>query len=249
MILNGKKTINFTVNYLADLVLNEIPKKHNTIIEVIDVGNFFLFKGKTDYEETLDLFSILAKSLSDNFKDNFSKKISHVVDLIEYGVNPEKNKSNRFLLFNSENSCYHQSQIDFFKITDTESTDFDYSLIKISNNLSCKSNFPFGHSFSQNRGRFMYSKFMVNHIPPTYPFSSLIIEFPESERDFENISIFDTHTKDYDENLKSAFLDYFDFNFESFRKNFEEIETGYELKNPTLELDLCKRRVENFLII
>lgn len=249
MILNGKNTINFTVNYLAELVLNEIPKKHNTIIEVFDVGNFFLFKGKTDYEDTLDLFSILGRVESENFDNNFSKKLSHIVDLIEYGDKPSENVRNRFCLYNSENPLYHQSQLNFYRDNSSVSTNFDYELLKLGTNLTCQSDFPFGYSFNHGRNKLLYSKLLLNNIPPNYPFSSLIFEYPESEKNLEEIKIFDIHSKNYDDNLKSAFLDYFDFNFESLRKNFEEIETGFEIKNPTLELDFLKRKSESIIII
>ncbi len=74
----------FTTNLLADFILSKIPNTEESIIKVIDCKNFLIIKGKTSYNDVLDLVT-----LTSEFEQKYSKligdiKITHTIDLIEY---------------------------------------------------------------------------------------------------------------------------------------------------------------------
>ena len=42
-------------NLFADFIISKIPYNEETIIKVVDCKNFFVIKGKTSYNQVLDL--------------------------------------------------------------------------------------------------------------------------------------------------------------------------------------------------
>lgn len=72
------------LNLLNDFIMKKIPKEESSMIKIIDVGNFLIFKGSTTSLEPLDLFSI-----TDEFKKYYELPEGtklNTIDLIKYGV-------------------------------------------------------------------------------------------------------------------------------------------------------------------
>ena len=72
------------VNLFADFILNQIPKEEETIIQVVDCINFYVIKGKTTYNDPLNI-----GKLKDDFIVKFESymgdvKLTHTIDLIEF---------------------------------------------------------------------------------------------------------------------------------------------------------------------
>jgi hypothetical protein len=87
MILKSPTSRTAIVNLFADFILSKIPHNKHTIIQVADCINFFVIKGKTSYNDLLNIGEIL-----DEFKEKFNlsvsdgRKLSHTINLIEYNI-------------------------------------------------------------------------------------------------------------------------------------------------------------------
>ena len=55
MILKSPVSRLSLVNLFADFILNQIPKEEESIIQVVDCFNFYVIKGKTTYNEPLNI--------------------------------------------------------------------------------------------------------------------------------------------------------------------------------------------------
>jgi hypothetical protein len=98
MILKNTDSRILITNLFADFILSKIPHNEETIIKVVDCTNFFIIKGKTSYNQVLDLTIILDEFLK-KYEDHLGKvKLSHTVDLIEYDI--KMNIPNDFELLN-----------------------------------------------------------------------------------------------------------------------------------------------------
>ena len=87
MILKSPSSRLSLVNLFADFILNQIPKEEESIIQVVDCLNFYVIKGKTTYNEPLNI-----GKLKDEFIVKFEEligdiKLTHTIDLIEYDSN------------------------------------------------------------------------------------------------------------------------------------------------------------------
>ncbi len=72
------------LNLLNDFIIKKIPKEEISIIKIIDVDNFLIFKGSTTLLEPLNLFSI-----TDEFKKYYDLPEDiklNTIDLIKYGM-------------------------------------------------------------------------------------------------------------------------------------------------------------------
>ena len=105
----------FTTNLFADFILSKIPKEEQSIIKVIDCTNFFVIKGKTTYNEVLDLSTITSEFEKTHKSIINDIKISHSIDLIEYGINLPSQTELIVTYHFSDNCSYTQKQIDLFK--------------------------------------------------------------------------------------------------------------------------------------
>jgi hypothetical protein len=158
MILKKLGSKIFLTNLLADFILSKIPKNEHSIIRVIDCGNFYIVKAKTSHKEILDISEIITE-----FSEKFSvylgdKKITHTIDLIEYGSTMFEQLELRATYFNSTNCSYHESQINEFVKTDS-SYSYNGDVIEVDDNeLSFLSEFPHGYSLSQGRLLYYYGK-------------------------------------------------------------------------------------------
>ena len=114
------------VNLFADFILNQIPNEEETIIQVVDCFNFYVIKGKTTYNEPLNI-----GELRDEFTSKFEEligetKITHTIDLIEYDSKIDKVDYLSFTLHNNNKNCsYHHKQLESFNNDDSNSYDFD----------------------------------------------------------------------------------------------------------------------------
>jgi hypothetical protein len=216
------------INLFADYILKTIPVDENTIIQIADCGNFCVVKGKTSYNIPLDV-----SKLSKEFSEKFSIKLLNTIDLIEYDKKIINKENYTFTLFNNDNCSYS---------TNKESDD-DSDLIVISE-------FPHGHSFNQGRLLFYYTKHIVYNIPSNYPFSGLKFEVPTDKEKLESdFKVFNIHTEDYDETLKSAILDIFDFDTSTISNEIKKVDCYVEVTNPLDEYPFLKEKIKDFIII
>jgi hypothetical protein len=59
MVLKNTESRILITNLFADFILSKIPHNEDSIIKVVDCKNFFIIKGKTSYNQVLDLSEIL----------------------------------------------------------------------------------------------------------------------------------------------------------------------------------------------
>ena len=228
MILKSPNNRISIINLLSDYILKSIPVDENTIIQIADCGNFCVVKGKTSYNVPLDI-----SKLSKEFCEKFSLKLLNTIDLIEYDKKIINRESYTFTLFNKNNCSYP---------TNDESDD-DLSLIVVSE-------FPHGYSLNQGRLLYYYTKHIVYNIPSNYPFSGLRFEVPTDKEKLESdFKVYNTHTEEYDETLKSSILDVFDFDTSAISSEIKKVDCYVEVTNPLDEYSFLKERVKDFIII
>jgi hypothetical protein len=216
------------INLFADYILKNIPVDENTIIQIADCGNFYVIKGKTSYNIPLDI-----SKLSNEFCEKFSIKSLNTIDLIEYDKKLIDKEIHTFTLFNNDNCSYETNQ----------ESDDDSELIVVSE-------FPHGHSLNQGRLLFYYTKHILYNIPSNYPFSKLRFEIPTDKEKLESdFKVFNIHTDEYDETLKSSILDVFDFDTSSISNEIKKVDYYIEVTNPLDEYSFLKEKVKDFIII
>ena len=172
--------------------------------------------------------------MSDEFCEKFSIKSVNTIDLIEYNKKIVSKKDYTFTLFNNDNCSYS---------TNEEVSDDESELIVVSE-------FPHGHSLSQGRLLYYYTKHIVYNIPSNYPFSGLRFEVPTDKEKLESdFKVFNLHTEEYDENLKSSILDVFNFDTSAISNEIKKVDCYVEVTNPLDEYSFLKERVKDFIII
>jgi len=242
MILKSPNSRLSVVNLFADFILNKIPKEHKTIIQVIDCLNFYVIKGKTTYNDILNMGEII-NEFKDYLPDTINnKKLSHTIDLIEYNQELSEVNNITFTYHNTENCSYSYNQIDAFLSDDEKSYDYNFYLKPILDNtyLSVSSEFPYGYSLSQGRLFYYYGKYITYNIPPTYYFENITMTIgknPEVTFDCDN------------EELKSPILDMFDFDMKSLETEIKKVDWSIELTNPLQEYDFLKVKIKDFIVI
>ena len=249
MILKKKGSKIFIVNLFADFILSKINKSESTEIRVVDCGQFFVVKGKTSSKEVLNL-SNLTLDFKNEYKDLIEeKKLIHTIDLIEYDSKFIRDLKIRQNYYFSDNCSYNQKQIEKWN---SSKFSIDESLNEISDNqLICTSEFP--HGYSKNRGRLLYyyGKKIINSIPTTYPFKSLILEL-SNVKDFHDIiefKIYDEKSESYDDYLESAVRDMFDFDLSELEKEIDETDLTHELFHPLDDIEYLRTPVKDFIIL
>ena len=238
---------NFIVNLLADYVINRLGNECSSQIVVIDVGNFFIFKGKTSSKEVLNLSEVI-----NDFKKKYENhlgesKITNSIDLIEYDAQMKKIDTISSTLFNTENCSYHQKQIEIFK-SENSTCEFN-SVEKIipEDNFVYQSEFPHGYSLDQARLLYYFLKRIFYSLPTTYPITSLTLTIKLNEKEY--IQVYDNFSQSNDEVLESAILDCCELNLEKFKKEISEIKFEDELLNPLEEHEVLKKNKFGILII
>ena len=146
----------FTTNLFADFILSKIPKEEQSIIKVIDCTNFFVIKGKTTYNEVLDL-STLTSEFEKKYKSIIKDvKISHSIDLIEYGLSLSSQTELKYTYHFTDNCSYNQKQIDLFKSEEHSYTNETFPKKITDEELVSVSEFPHGYSLGQGRLLYYY---------------------------------------------------------------------------------------------
>jgi hypothetical protein len=250
MILKSFKSRISKVNLFADYILNQIPKEEYTIIKVVDCGNFFIIKGKTSYNEILDISKIKG-DFCERFEINLEgfSTFNHTIDLIEYDCKLKSTSSITHNFFNSENCSYSFKQIEVYKKDSEISYDYCLKVSEIDDDsLVLCSEFPHGHSLEMGRLLYYYGKKITYSIPSTYPFTSIVMTIPFKNQE-EDFSVYDNFLEDNDESLKSAILDIFDFDMTDLNKKLKEVDFYDEILNPLSDYDFLKERNKDFFVI
>ena len=251
MILNSPISRLSLVNLFADFILNQIPKEEESIIQVVDCFNFYVIKGKTTYNEPLNI-----GKLKDEFIIKFEEligniKLTHTIDFIEYDSKLKPSNSLTFAYHNSENCSYNNSQIKSYKDDDTVSYDYQYFLKPIleNKNLIFCSEFPHGYSLNQGRLLYYYGKHIFYNIPSSYPVSTLVFEMStKKDESGEQIFLAKNKLNEVDNVLTSAILDVFDFNMSWLETDIKKVDWFIEITNPLEDYDFLKKRIKDFII-
>lgn len=240
----------FTTNLFADFILSKIPKEEQSIIKVIDCINFFIIKGKTTYNEVLDL-----STLTSEFEQKYSSiisdvKVSHTIDLIEYGVNMSSKTEITHTYHFSDNCSYTQKQIDLSKSEESSYTN-DYVPSEITNEeLVYVSEFPHGYSLGQGRLLYYYGKHIFYSIPSDYLTQPLTFKLStlKDEDDDNSFIIFNPYVGGKDERLTSAVLDVFDFDMSWLSVEMKKVDWSIELTNPLVEYSFIKEKNKELVL-
>jgi hypothetical protein len=240
MILSKIGDRNFVVNSLSNFILSKIGQEHSTIIKVVDLGNFFVVKGKTDCKSILNLNEVVSE-FNEKFEE-FSEflKITNTIDLIEYDCDLEEVKNLTITLHNSDKIDFHYKQIESFKLSE-KSNDYDFFVKELDNKqmVYC-SQFPNGYSLSQGRLLYYYIKKIFYSIPSTYPITTLTFTIDENKNEEDYLEVFDNFSGHNDETLKSAILDCIDFTKKQVESEMKKVDCNFDILNPLEEYPYLK---------
>jgi hypothetical protein len=251
MILKNTESRILITNLFADFILSKIPHNEETIIKIVDCKNFFIIKGKTSYNQVLDLTVILDEFLK-KYEDHLGKvKLSHTVDLIEYDVKMNIPNDFEFIYHNTINCSYHHKQIESYE---NKKSSYDYNQIinEITDeDMVSVSEFPHGYSLGQGRLHYYYGKHIFYSIPTNYPVNTLIFSMSKNKtEDGEPIFSVRSSISTYiDMTLTSAILDVFDFDMSWLEKEIKKADWSLELLNPLDEYDFIKKINKNLVIV
>ena len=220
------------LNLFADFILGKISPTKISKIEIADFENFIVVKGNTSSSEILDL-SKIRDEFSETYKDYLVDfRLSNTIDLINYGSELKEKSSSTFTFYNSSNPSYEVCLRD---------TDIDEG-----SSLIVKSEFPHGYSLNAGRDLYLYAKHIAYNVQFCYIWDKLRIKIYKNNQ--ENLEILINCEEKPDEKLKSVILDYFDFNYEEFRKLFYESDWVNNSFRPEFEYDFVKK-YRNLVII
>jgi hypothetical protein len=244
--LNLPKSRRSICNLFAEFLLDKLGLDSKTIIQVTDCNNFFVVNGMTESEDILGVFS-LKDEFNEKYKDLIDTPITHTFDLIKYGVKVSERNTIQFTYYTtSENVSYHYSQLENYTLNKLGSH-FDglKSHDEIENNfLSVSSEFPYGYSLNQGRLLYYYGKHIAYNFTSSTqePKINLTLTNDQSEED-KLISVFGDNPYP-DENLKSYFLDMFDFNYEKLNEEIKKVDLSLEITNPLEDFECLKKRIK-----
>jgi hypothetical protein len=251
MILKNTESRILITNLFADFILSKIPYNEETIIKIVDCKNFFIIKGKTSYNQVLDLTVILDEFLK-KYEDHLGKvKLSHTVDLIEYDVKMNIPNDFEFVYHNTINCSYHHKQIESYE-NKKSSYDYNQIITEITDeDMVSVSEFPHGYSLGQGRLPYYYGKHIFYSIPTNYPVNTLIFSMSKNKtEDGEPIfSVRSSISTFIDMTLTSAILDVFDFDMSWLEKEIKKADWSLELLNPLNEYDFIKKINKNLVIV
>lgn len=249
MILKSPTSRLSLVNLFADFILNQIPSNEETIIQVVDCLNFYVIKGKTTHIEPLNI-----GKLKDDFNTKFEDligeiKITHTIDLIEYGSKISSVESLIHVFHNTTNCSYNQSQVSSFINDDSLSYDYQYYLKSIGDGQVFCSEFPHGYSLSQGRLLYYYGKYIFYNIPSSYPVKTLVFELSNNKDESGDYKFKVKNTLgEVDETLTSAILDVFDFETKWIEEEIKKVDWFIEITDPLSDYNFLKKKVEDFII-
>jgi hypothetical protein len=240
----------FTTNLFADFILSKIPKEEQSIIKVIDCTNFFVIKGKTTYNEVLDLSTITSEFEKTHKSIINDIKISHSIDLIEYGISLPSQTELIVTYHFSDNCSYTQKQIDLFKSEEGSYTN-EYTPKKITDEeLVTVSEFPHGYSLGQGRLLYYYGKHIFYSIPSNYSLQPLTFNLTTlKDDDGDNLlKVFNPYLGSNDDRLVSAILDVFDFDMSWLNTEMKKVDWSTELTNPLEEYSVIKEKNKDLIL-
>ena len=251
MVLKNTGSRILITNLFADFIVSKIPHNEETIIKVVDCRNFFIIKGKTSYNQVLDL-PIILEEFRKKYEDYLTNiKLSHTVDLIEYEVKMDNPKEFEFVYHNTSNCAYSHKQFDSYE-NKKSSYDYNYVITEITDeNMVSISEFPHGYSLGQGRLHYYYGKHIFYSIPTNYPVNTVIFNMSKNKtEDGEPIfSVRQPNSISIDKNLTSAILDVFDFDMSWLEKEIKKVDWSFELLNPLEEYDFIKKINKNLVIV
>lgn len=249
MILKSPTSRLSLVNLFADFILNQIPSDEETIIQVVDCLNFYIIKGKTTHIEPLNIGK-LKDEFNTKFEDLIGEiKITHTIDLIEYGSKISSVESLIHVFHNTTNCSYNQSQVSSFINDDSLSYDYQYYLKSIGDGQVFCSEFPHGYSLSQGRLLYYYGKHIFYNIPSSYPVKTLVFELNNNKDESGDYKFKVKNTLgEVDETLTSAILDVFDFETKWIEEEIKKVDWFIEITDPLSDYNFLKKKVEDFII-
>ena len=251
MILKNTKSRILITNLFADFILSKIPYNEETIIKVVDCKNFFIIKGKTSYNQVLNLSEVLNEFLK-KYEDYIGDiKLSHTIDLIEYEIKMDKPNEFEFVYHNTSNCSYSHTQLDSYE-NKKSSYDYNYVITEITDeDMVSISEFPHGYSLGQGRLHYYYGKHIFYSIPPNYPVNTLIFNMSKNKADDGEpiFSVRQLNSLSTNKVLTSAILDVFDFDMAWLEKEIKKVDWSFELLNPLEEYDFIKKINKNLVII
>ena len=251
MTIKIKSSRVFMVNLFADFIISQIPQDEESIINVVDCGNFVLVKGKTTSKTLLNLSDI-----SKDFTEKFSKyletnKITHTLDLIEYDKKITPTETISFTYHNTDNCSYNNKQIEYYQDKNI-SCEYSHSIKEVTDDdLIVSSEFPHGHSLGQGRLLYYYGKHIFYNIPPNYPVKTLTFSL-STLKDEDNIPIFSVYNNSLDTEdviVESWVKDNFNFDMSRLHNEIKKVDWSVELTNPLSDYDFLKKRNSDFVIL
>ena len=240
----------FTTNLFADFILSKIPKEEQSIIKVIDCANFFVIKGKTTYNEVLDL-STLTSEFEKKYKSIIKDvKITHSIDLIEYGLSLSSQTELKYTYHFTDNCSYNQKQIDLFKSEECSYTNETFPKKITDGELVNVSEFPHGYSLGQGRLLYYYGKHIFYSIPSNYSLQPLTFNLTtlKNEDGDNSLEIFNPYLGSNDDRLVSAILDVFDFDMSWLNTEMKKVDWSTELTNPLEEYSVIKEKNKDLIL-
>lgn len=224
---NSKRGI---VNLFADFILSKIDKNENSIIQVSDVGSFYVINGITTSETFLDINSI-RDEFTEKFQDILTSleiKSLNVIDIIKY---------------NQEIGNIEKGWIKVNKITFIEEPE---PLSEISIN----SEFPYGHSLNCGRLMVYYTHYMFNQVYSTIMTDEVHFFFTkkiDSNEDFKIKVVTDKGL--HKDIIKSLILDVFNFDLGEFSSKVVSYDLTQDILDPMGEKPyLIQDRLEDVIV-
>jgi hypothetical protein len=224
---NSKRGI---VNLFADFILSKIDKNENSIIQVSDVGSFYVINGITTSETFLDI-----NSIRDEFTEKFQNiltsleiKSLNVIDIIKY--NQE--------IGNIEKGWIKVNKIPFIEEPEPLSE------------ISINSEFPYGHSLNCGRLMVYYTHYMFNQVYSTIMTDEVHFFFTkkiDSNEDFKIKVVTDKGL--HKDIIKSLILDVFNFDLEEFSFKVVSYDLTQDILDPMGEKPyLIQDRLEDVIV-
>jgi len=207
---NSKRGI---VNLFADFILSKIDKNENSIIQVSDVGSFYVINGITTSETFLDINSI-RDEFTEKFQDILTSleiKSLNVIDIIKY--NQE--------IGNIEKGWIKVNKIPFIEEPEPLSE------------ISINSEFPYGHSLNCGRLMVYYTHYMFNQVYSTIMTNEVHFFFTkkiDSNEDFKIKVVTDKGL--HKDIIKSLILDVFNFDLEEFSSKVVSYDLTQDILDP-----------------
>lgn len=224
---NSKRGI---VNLFADFILSKIDKNENSIIQVSDVGSFYVINGITTSETFLDINSI-RDEFTEKFQDILTSleiKSLNVIDIIKY--NQE--------IGNIEKGWIKVNKIPFIEEPEPLSE------------ISINSEFPYGHSLNCGRLMVYYTHYMFNQVYSTIMTNEVHFFFTkkiDSNEDFKIKVVTDKGL--HKDIIKSLILDVFNFDLEEFSFKVVSYDLTQDILDPMGEKPyLIQDRLEDVIV-